>query len=123
MRSALNMAWYGKMHTTSAKYRAWEEDVRALGCVITGNPVCVIHHPVGRSAKHNKVHIGNWFILPLEENLHIGKISVHGNKKEFISRYGKQCELFSKVLHYYINRCGDHPVPNDVLLAIADWGK
>jgi hypothetical protein len=53
----------------NAKQKQWREAVRELGSIISGGPA-VIHHPVGRTAKHNKVHIGHWWVLPLTDDEH-----------------------------------------------------
>lgn len=49
----------------------WREAVRELGSVISGAPA-VIHHPIGcgKNAKHNKIHIGHWWVIPLTDEEH-----------------------------------------------------
>lgn len=112
------------MHTSDIKHRKWEEAVRSLGCIITGDPVCVIHHPLGRSGKHNKVRIGGWLVLPLREDYHVHTdYSVHGNKKRFIEENGRQCDMFKSVIELHMDKFGTHPVPPEVIDAIMDWGK
>ena len=60
----------------TASQRRWQEAVRQLGSVISGGPA-VIHHAVGITAKHNKVPIGAWWVIPLTDEehkaLHAGK--------------------------------------------------
>ena len=60
------------------------------------------HHVVGRSAKHNKINIGHDFIIPVpvelhepnyEHKYHVGKC-----KKAFVSEFGKQCDIFEKLI-------------------------
>ena len=60
---------------TAAQTR-WRESVRELGSVISGGPA-VIHHCVGRTAKHDKVHIGHCWILPLTDSEHKALHSGH----------------------------------------------
>ncbi len=56
------------------------------------------HHVLGRSAKHNKVSIGHWFILPVPFELHDVSsnhaLNVTHRKKSFIEEFGSQSELF-----------------------------
>lgn len=70
---------------TSAQKR-WREAVRDLGSVVSGGPA-VIHHPVGVTAKHNKVHIGHWWVIPLTDEehkaLHNGETFGYESRKEF----------------------------------------
>jgi hypothetical protein len=53
----------------TAAQKRWREAVRGLGSVISGGPA-VIHHPVGRTGKHNKVDIGHWWVIPLTDDEH-----------------------------------------------------
>lgn len=106
------------MHTSNAKHRQHEENVRALGCCITGHPNPVIHHPVGRKGRHNKVLIGPWFILPLREDYHVETpYSIHGGKSLFIAANGKQVDLFMEFVLPWVL------VPDDVVEAIKGCGK
>ena len=70
----------------TAAQKRWREAVRDLGSVISGGPA-VIHHPVGRKGKHNKVDIGHWWVIPLtnEEHkaLHGGDTFGYESRKEF----------------------------------------
>ena len=53
-----------------------------------------LHHVLGRSAKHNKVAIGHWFIIPVPVELHdVGSNhpdNVTHFKKRFTERFGDQ---------------------------------
>ena len=57
-----------------------------------------LHHVLGRSAKHNKVAIGHWFIIPVPFELHdiYGKhnCNVTHHKHRFTDEYGMQRLLF-----------------------------
>lgn len=92
------------MHTSNKKLREWEELVRSTGCCVTGRTDNVqIHHVVGRKGKHNKVHIGGVYILPLNRDYHMldGKHpnAWHKNKKGFIEEFGSPSILwYNKVL-------------------------
>jgi hypothetical protein len=60
------------------------------------------HHVLGRSAKHNKVAIGHWFILPVPFDLHDvssnDQYNVTHNKKAFVKRFGSQRDLFLQMV-------------------------
>ena len=60
-----------------------------------------LHHVLGRSAKHNKVSIGHWFIIPVPFELHDISSNHPDNvthcKKSFIKRFGNQSDLFNKM--------------------------
>lgn len=78
-----------------------------------------IHHVIGRSGKHNKVHIGHWFILPIPFDLH----DVHSNhplnvthfRKRFTAEFGNQRDLWLKMVELM-----DYDVPEEVKNAISD---
>ena len=57
-----------------------------------------LHHVLGRSAKHNKVAIGHWFIIPVPFELHDvssnHQLNVTHHKKAFINEFGEQCGIF-----------------------------
>ncbi len=56
------------------------------------------HHVLGRSAKHHKVCIGHWFILPVPFELHDVSSdhpeNVTHSKRVFIKKFGNQRDLF-----------------------------
>jgi hypothetical protein len=60
------------------------------------------HHVLGRSAKHNKIEIGHWFILPVPFELHDVSsnhpLNVTHNKKAFVKRFGNQRDLFLQMV-------------------------
>ena len=84
-----------------------------------------LHHVLGRSAKHNKVAIGHWFIIPVPVELH----DVHSNhpdnvthfKKNFVKRFGEQCGIF-QILVSCMERFREYDmnVPDEVYAAIMD---
>jgi len=84
-----------------AKEKKWLGMVTEYGCVVTGRSDLQRHHVVGRSYKHNKVHIGRVFVLPLCVDLH----DVHSNnplnvthfRHRFTDEYGMQRDLFKKM--------------------------
>jgi len=78
-----------KNNAPTAAQRQWREAVRELGSVISLGPA-VIHHPVGRTGMHNKVHIGHWWLIPLTDEehkaLHNGETFGYESRKEFEKR-------------------------------------
>lgn len=81
-----------------------------------------IHHVLGRSAKHNKVHIGYWFILPVPYGLHDvssnHKLNVTHHKHAFTDRFGFQRDIF-KTMVLLMHTLGYPIPPYDVLQSIA----
>jgi hypothetical protein len=82
-----------------------------------------LHHVLGRSAKHNKVDIGHWFILPVPFELHDvdsnHKLNVTHNKKAFIAIFGKQSFIFAAMFDLMSEH--GYSVPSDeVYNAIMD---
>lgn len=83
-----------------------------------------LHHVLGRSAKHNKVPIGHWFIIPVPVELH----DVHSNhpdnvthfKKNFAKRFGRQSQIFHDMVSHITWHETEIPVQEDVYNAIMD---
>ena len=82
-----------------------------------------LHHALGRSAKHNKVAIGHWFIIPVPFELHDvnGKhdCNVTHHKHKFTDKYGKQRLLFSDMVDDMRMEMYALP-PSDILDSIMD---
>lgn len=96
----------------------WRESVREQGCVLTGSPDAVIHHCVGRTAIHNKVDIGHWWILPLDPYVH-SWIHEQGRLRKHLEKV-----LFQKVLTsaHFSSRSNAYPLP-EVVEAIFDYHR
>lgn len=81
------------------------------------------HHVLGRSAKHNKIAIGHWFVIPVPYELHEPNVShefhVGHCKKAFVKRFGNQRDLFETMCNSMESQGYDVP-PNDVFYAIMD---
>ena len=78
----------------------WRESVREMGSVLSGAPA-VIHHAAGRTARHNKVDIGHWWLIPLTDDEHK---RLHGGE------YGKDRKEMEK--HWFVHvlkHLADHP--------------
>jgi len=63
-----------------------------------------LHHVLGRSAKHNKIAIGHWFIIPVPFELHDinekNDLNVSYFKHNFTDKFGLQSEIFSTMIRY-----------------------
>lgn len=61
-----------------------------------------IHHVAGRTYKHNKVHIGHYFILPVVATLHDVSSNHPHNvthyRHKFSEVYGNQRDLWQKMM-------------------------
>lgn len=98
--------------------KLWLEMVTEHGCVITGRSDIQRHHVVGRARKHNKVHIGEIFVLPLVTYLH----DVHSNhplnvthfRHKFTGEYGSQASLWEGMVVTMIDRGWALPFEQDV---------
>lgn len=91
--------------------REWREAVRGQGCILDYPGPVEIHHVVGRTAKHNKVDIGHWFILPVSSEAH--------REVERMSKR-EQADWWLDVCVAHLKRFGSLPFSGDV--AIAIWG-
>ena len=103
--------------------KAWERQVREYGCVVTRRCDVQLHHVAGRTYRHNKVHIGRYFILPLCWDLH----DVHSNhphnvthwRHTFTDEYGTQRDLFAQMCAD-MQEDGLEIPPTNILEVIAD---
>jgi len=61
-----------------------------------------LHHVLGRSAKHNKVAIGHWFIIPVPFTYHDinekNDLNVSYFKHNFTDEFGKQTDLYDRMI-------------------------
>lgn len=81
------------------------------------------HHVVGKSGKHNKVHIGYWFINPIPFVLHDvdsnHPLNVTHHKHKFREKYGDERAIF-QCLVSCMGQWGYNVPPTDVYNAIMD---
>jgi len=83
-----------------------------------------LHHVVGRKGKHNKVAIGEWFIIPLPTRLHTvgsgSELNVTHYRNRFTDAFGLQSELFKEMIES-MAKCGiTLPFGPDIINAIED---
>jgi len=85
------------------------------------------HHALGRKAKHNKVPIGEWFVLPLPFIYHDvnsnNPDNVTYHKHAFTDRFGLQSELFKGMIDSMVELGIELPFDDDVINAIIDTRK
>ena len=105
------------MKQPTAAQKRWREAVRSLGSVISGGPA-VIHHPVGRTGRHNKQDIGNWWVVPLTDEEH--KALHNGETFGFISRK----DLEKRAVIWIRGRLvGKDFMPPEIFEAIMDYHR
>lgn len=100
--------------------------VAVYGPVAKGEGAVQFHHVKGRAYVHNKIHIGEFFILPLPWELH----DVHSNSglnvthfpKNFVAEHGKQSELWMSMVEEIRGYYQQLPFGQDVIDAIMDTG-
>ena len=120
------------MKAPNVKQKQWMSDIAeyinmiGLGVLYHGYEERIdyqLHHVKGRSAKHNKIEIGHWYIIPVPVELH----DVHSNnpfnvthhKKLFNERYGPEGDIFLDLVEMMAEDKYEIPPP-DVLGAIRD---
>ena len=86
-----------------------------------------LHHVVGRKAKHNKVSIGEWFILPLPARYHDvssnNPFNVTHYRHIFTLEFGLQSELFKEMIDSMVESGIKLPFGDDVINSIMDTRK
>jgi hypothetical protein len=116
-----------KCSQPNAAQKRWREAVRELGSVISRCPA-VIHHPVGRTAKHGKVEIGHWWVIPLTDEehkaLHNGQLDYYlcETHWEGCGRKDFEKSAFGSVVGM-LGGLGQTQVPEQVFNAILDYHK
>ena len=110
-----------KKHNRTAAHKRWHDAVASLGLVISGAPA-VLHHAAGATAKHNKIEIGEWWVIPLTDEehkaLHNGETFGHESRKEF------EKAAFRKVaIQLAVNGEAVEDVPDEVFDEIQDYRR
>ena len=109
-----------KNNAPNKAQKDWMEAVRELGSVISGGPA-VIHHVVGRTGKHNKVHIGHWWLIPLTDDEHK---ALHKGDRDLYSDIFETRKEFEKwAFKLVCNQIGATPFSGDVYRAIRGYHK
>jgi len=98
------------------RFQGW---LKEQSCCVTDAWGVQVHHCVGSSAKHNKVHIGHWFCIPLAPHIHD---EYHAGSKAWREIYGTQAYYWDLLADIYYCETGQK-VPDDIYAAITDWNK
>ena len=120
MSNALETKWHGIIAD-------WYEGFGYNNTSLNGCYRCQHHHVIGRKGKHNKVHIGGFFVLPLPKEFHdpmsnnIYNVTHH--KHNFTGRFGLQTELFKEMIDSMVEFGYKLPFGQDVTEAIMDTRK
>ena len=109
----------------NAKQVRWHSWLRDRGCCNCGQSAA-LHHAIGSSGKHNKVHIGQDFVLPLCFDCHQGDDGIHHSMNAFDtdeSRKEIEKRLFVELVEIYINENNYPPCSDGVIAAIVDYRR
>lgn len=112
----------------NAAQRRWWSWLIDQGCYIGLGDPC-IHHAVGSSARHRKVEIGNWFVVPLSYEAHQGVGGIHGDLSAFVghglgaTRKEIEKSIFRRLVAAYRRSHGEYPMPADVIAAVEDYHR
>ena len=83
-----------------------------------------LHHVVGRKGKHNKVEIGEWFVIPVEFQYHNvssnNPFNVTHWRKRYMLEFGNQRDQFAAMCAVITNEGYPLPFGKDVYNAIMD---
>lgn len=116
----------GKAPTAAQK--RWHQWLAETGCYLGLGPAC-IHHCAGSTAKHDKVEIGQWWVIPLSYEAHQGPGGIHGDRSVFdgqgLGQTRKEIEkaIFGRMVAHYRRTHGEYPCSADVLQAIGEYHR
>lgn len=99
----------------NADEKAFQAWLKQRPCIIGGMGITEVHHCKGSTLKHNKVHIGHWFCLPLSQEQHR---AYHAATKSWQAEYGSQAAIWLSVHDMYTEQTGC-AAPIDVYESIA----
>lgn len=83
-----------------------------------------LHHVCGRTARHNKVDIGHFFVLPVQSEYHNvnsgNPFNVTHWRKRYSIEFGNQRDQFAAMCAVIRQEDGELPFCDDVYNAIMD---
>lgn len=101
----------GKAPTAVQKrFHSW---LALQGCMECGKPP-ELHHAVGSTGSHNKVKIGQWWVIPLCAEHHRGITGIHSSK----NRKSKEKQFFRELSDRY-----EGEIPENVILSIESYHR
>lgn len=101
------------------RYVSWVKQQDACHCCGEWAQLTA-HHCEGATFKHNKTLVGHWFVIGLCGTC--DDVVTHGSRKAFRLQFGPQSKLWLEAVTRYAEET-DSPPPEEVTLAIIDWGK
>jgi len=120
MSNAIERRWHGIIAD-------WYQSIGYSNATLNGCYRCQHHHVIGRKGKHNKLHIGGFFVLPLPWEFHDphsnSVFNVTHRRHNFTAHFGLQSELFKEMIDSMVSFGYDLPFGQDVIDAIMDTGK
>lgn len=124
MANAAQKEW---MQTITDWYFDWGWRSGSSSYDLVGFGTIQRHHVMGRKAKHNKVAIGEWFVLPIPFVYHDvnsnHQLNVTHHKHAFTDKFGLQSELFKEMIESMVDHGATLPFGDDVINAIMDTRK
>lgn len=113
--------------STPAAVKKFQSAIAEHGSIISGDPGVQLHHIFGASAKHDKLPVGQWALLPLTPKEHALIGTDSGRKQLSLSHYGHLSPgrwLLEKSLYCeLICAVGVHWLPAGVFDAIQGYRK
>jgi hypothetical protein len=112
----------------TAKQQRWQDWQRSRGCHACGQWAS-IHHCVGRTAKHQKVHIGQWFTIPLCYDCHQAPGGIHhgGQRLEQCGYAGRRIDVEKQIFAETVEAARHSGVrdvpPDDIVDLIATYSR
>jgi len=119
------MQWKG----TTAAHKKWNQRVRKYADDHGAEPYgdffnYQIHHVAGASYKHNKVYIGNWFVLPVSFQYHDmssnDALNVTHHRRHYEEAFGKQSAIWLEMVNVIRDQDGTLPFSDEVIEAVLD---
>ena len=112
--------------TPNAAQRRFHNWIKEQLCPITGQSAS-LHHCAGSTARHNKIHIGQWWCIPLSYEAHQGVRGIHGDCSIFPAVLGssrKEIEksLFEKIAINYV-AAGGEALPQEIISSIMGYHR
>lgn len=103
----------------TARQKRWHNWLASLPCCATGEACEHLHHCAGSSARHNKIWIGQDWVVPLTDAAHMGPEGIH--KRANRKRYEK--EWFAQIIERAKAEQVESIPPEEVINAIMDYRR
>lgn len=107
----------------TADQRRWWDWLAGHGCYLGLGQAC-LHHCIGSTARHDKVDIGQWWVIPLSYEAHQGPQGIHNDLSIFCTgetRKEIEKRIFSDLSGRYLED-GGH-IPAEVIEAIEGYHR